>query len=187
MFLYTPSTTLLVICGFASIHLLILSLCVFWIYKFMIISYAVDAFLLLALFLGILVTLDLYAAKKNMFTRYFTRCFISKEGILCRQFCGKSWNVEWDNICVYGTYTYTFSYASCEIIFFSMNPNEAATAETIFSINRSRIFFELRDGLFDDLGIYMPDKMKKQLSIAIRERRNSYYRKRTHDTHGGSS
>ena len=176
MFLYKGRTTLVVVGGFALMHLLVFSLCVFWTYQFIIKTYTPDGFLLIFVYLAMLVAIDAYAAKKAIFDRFLTRCFVDEEGILCRRIGRKPWKLEWNKICVYGTSRYAFATAACQIVFFSIDPNEEATTEILWSINRNRIIFEVRDGLLDKLGVYMPDKMKKQLRCAVREQGNAYYR-----------
>lgn len=157
-------------------HLSTLSLCTFWVYKFLVVSYNPDAYFLILLFLAGIVVLDFYAARKRAFSRFLIRCSTNASGITCRQLGRKSWTIHWNEICTYGTTGYSFKGANCKIVFFSTNSNESGEKSNLFEISKGRIIFEIRPALIDELGPYLPVEMKRNLSIAIRESRNSFYR-----------
>ncbi len=146
-----------VISGLLIMHLLVLGLCTFFSYQFLIISVDYSAILLICVLLVPLIVADILGSQHQTFKRFLLYYKISASGI---EGCGlgwKSWNIPWDDIRIYGLTGIT---TGIPLLFFSKNPNEDCSRKIVGQIGTQKVVLQLRTKAWDALADYMPQDIK---------------------------
>ena len=176
MGLYNRQTTFTVIGGILLMYSLCLGLCGFFLYRFWILTFDPAVFLLLGILLCPMMIFPILSRKSHAFGRFLLRCRFSETGILCRGLGWNSFTLRWEDICLYGIDGYRkHGSNSMGILFLSTDPDEHYDPKHYADINTHRIVFEVRDEIWDKLGTYMPNDMKKHLMSCATSKRNCFY------------
>ncbi len=171
---YDAFTQAFVISGLLIMHLLVLGLCTFFSYQFLIISVDYSAILLICVLLVPLIVADILGSQHQTFKRFLLYYKISASGI---EGCGlgwKSWNIPWDDIRIYGLTGIT---TGMPLLFFSKNPNDDCSRKIVGQIGTQKVVLQLRNKAWDALADYMPQDMKKRLDPAIQEKREIFLKR----------
>lgn len=174
--LYNKKTTYSVIGGLLFLHVLCFGLSMFFIYKFMFLTYDPAVFVLLIIIIGSVMLVDLVSNRTQAISRFFLRCTLNKDGIICRGPGFKAWNIRWDEICFYGISGFTLPYRM-GIIFLSKNPKEVFNKDKFAELTNQRIVFEACDETFDKLRIYMPTEMQDRLLVSMKSQKDCCFRR----------
>lgn len=175
MLLYNKKDTYTVLIGMALYHLLTIGLCVFFAYRFIILSYNPGGYLVIAMLLSMIIVVDVLLWRIQGYSRFLVRCKFDQNGIHCNILHLKKWSILWKDICIYGLCGYT-SPGLYGIVFFSSNKNEIYSKESCTIISRQRIVFQTDEKRWSQISEYMPEKMQKELWYSIQRKRDCYYR-----------
>lgn len=177
VFLFDPQSCYFVTGVMAFMCVLITALCVFFFRRFVLAEGEVGGGLMLIAMLVVPCTYIAFMDWKTLaIRRFMVRCWFDANGIHCGGLLCPKYTIRWDEIHVYGTYGYSFSYAGICFIFFSKDETEYFDPKKVAEFKRTRIFFGDRPELWPELGRYMPLEMKKRLQNSLAERRDCYYR-----------
>ena len=175
MYLFGKKDTIVVIGGMILCHILDCGLCMFFVYKFLIITYDAGVFLLLGVLMGPLIICDIMALKQQAFSRFLVRCKVNQEGIHC-SYIGKKWSIKWCDIHIFGITGFS-SFTQTGIVFFSADPSEKYQAKLLTLISNKRICFSINEKRWRTFSAHMPDAMKRKLEKAIDGAHDCYYRR----------
>lgn len=173
MRLYDKSTTYSILGGIVFLHGIILGLCIFWIYRFLIITYDPSVYLLIGGIIGMLVFCDILLHQSHVVGRFLIRCKFDETGIYCYGLGWKSWRINWADVCFYGIEG--FSQYNFGILFISADANEKFDVKRYADITPLRIVFQVRDEIWQDLERYMPNDMKQKLFACSQKRHDCFY------------
>ena len=171
--LYNKLDSWYVVGVLSFLHVLTAALCVFFIYRFMIVNYDSEVWVLLLMFIVPLVIIDVGLYRFQLISRFLIRCYFDEKGIHCVLGL-KKWNILWDDICFVGVTG--FSATGVGIIFLSTDKGEYFNKKKAIMISDKRIVFEANDKIWSNLSTYMPPKMRDRLQKAINERRECDFR-----------
>jgi len=174
--LYNKQTTFLVVSGYIFMHMLILGLSSFFVYRFITDGYDSGWIVLILMFMFMLLVVDIQLSKFQIFSRFWVRCDFDSTGICCRCFLKNKWNIAWQNICVFGTIGYTPN-TGMGIIFLSCDQNEKYEREKCILISEKRIVFEANQYIWAKLSEFMPSDIRYKLESAIHSGRDCWYRR----------
>lgn len=176
MCIYNKKMTYFVTSGLALFHLLVVGLCIYWSYTFLIASFDPSVFPLLALFIGMTVLLDVITSRNQAVSRFFVRFKTDANGIHCAGLGWKKWSIFWADIHVFGVLGYTPD-TGMGIIFLSTDQNEKYSREKCVSISRQRIVFEADERIWKELSLHMPSDIMSKLRNSIDKKQDCYCRR----------
>lgn len=173
--LYNKKDTYFVLFGIMAFHMLTLGLCLFFTYKFLVVSYDYSGYVLLVFLFSLIVIVDIMLWKSQGYSRFLVRCMFDPNGIHCRILGFRQWQIRWDDICVYGLCGYGIP-GCYGIAFFSTDEKELYDRKKCVSISKHRIIFQVTDSHWSRISEYMPVKMKTDLEHSIDKEINCFYR-----------
>jgi len=171
MKLYERSVTAFLAGGLIFMHILILGLSALFTYKFLIVEYDENAYLLVGMLIGMLALCDILLWRGDVHERIFGKARINKDGILCYGFCMRKRMMNWDDICIYGVTGESVGYL---LIFLSTDRNEKADERSKVAINRKRVVFSARKEVIAELEKYMPSDMAYRIKRAVNNKTSCY-------------
>ena len=177
--IYDPYTTAYIPLGILSLLGLSIGLSVFFIYRFLIITFDPVAFLLLAILLCPWVYVFVEASQNGLIERLIIRLKIDSSGIHCHKLGHKQFSIVWDEIHVYGILDSSFSYVEKKIIFFSLDKQEhmPKNSKEVNKISPRRIILQYRDGVWTALACYLPSDMKRKLDYSLKRNEGCFHKR----------
>lgn len=175
--LYDNYMTYSVLGGLALMYGLVLSLCGFFVYKFLILEQNPEVYLLLAMFLIPLVLVSFLASRQKVFSRYFIRCTINGEGIHCHGFLWGHFILPWNSVHTFGVQSRSYSYQSVKLLFFSTSQTEKTSSKELALITKNRLVFQYRNSVWEVLSSCMPEDMKIKLQDAIEHQNDGIFKR----------
>lgn len=176
--LYDHSTTYTIIGGLVFIYILCLSLCGFFIYKFIIHDRNESSvYILLAVLLIPLVIIPIAAHRQNMLSRYLIRCNFDVIGIHCRGLFWGKFSIPWESIHTYGVQSSSYSYQSFRFLYFSTKKAEIESMKEIAMVTKDRLVFQYRESIWNELKLFMPKDINNNLKDALDQQQNKYYKR----------
>ena len=166
----------MIIWGIPFIHLLDLGLCGFFVNRFLIKTYDPDVFLLLFLFLGMLILIDVLSIKYRIVQRCFLRFQMDHEGLKWYLIKAKQTSLAWSEIQTYGIVGYDRINQPYAFVFFSKNSRERNDLQQKMHLSDQRIVIQIRKETLCIMEQYLPRDMKKILS-AIETKQDCFYRR----------
>lgn len=155
--------------GIALLHILVLSLSAFFIYRFVYLLNDNSGYVLPVAFLLALLYIDIGLYKGDMHKKIFGKATFDKEYISCSCLSEK-WKINYKEICIYGVVGSS--------IFLSIDCNEKDDLHTKVSINKKRIVIEAREEVLEKIEEFLPQEMTWRINRAIDNKADCYYKKR---------
>ena len=177
MRLYDRYHTYYILFGILLMHLLILGLCTFFCYRFVVVDFDGSVLFLLVFLVASLVVCDILLLRTKSIVRMLVRCKVSDVGIYCYGLFLKSWWVKWSDVCAYGTFTYRFGY-EMNYLFFSTNPLEKGDSKMAGEISKNRVVFQVRQEIVDYIRPFLPSDIAKRLFEAGELKAGCFYRRK---------
>lgn len=179
--IYDRTTTCLIPLVFAFITIAIISLCAFFLYRFLILTFDPMVFPLLLVFIlpwG-------YTLHESLRTGYLQRLFlrfgVDKTGIHGSYLGWKPFVISWDSVRTYAVFAQTDYRYPHTLIMFSTDPDELAPPNYVAAnqVNPGRLIVVYRDDVWDALKSNMPVDMEKKMSYALERKQSCFCKKRT--------
>lgn len=171
--LYDPGTTYFIIVGFSIMYIGALGIPIYIAYS------SPEDFLLGALvyLVPAFVVIPILGRNGQFFSRYMIRCRFSSQGIIVYNPIWKRVMIRWEDIHTYGMFNSSYSYASMNLIFISMDGTEPDSVAQRVKVSKERLVFQNRAELWPALSEFMPADMKKHLEESMRTGRACYVRR----------
>ena len=173
--IYDKKTSYAVIGGLAGLHILVATLCGFWIYRFLIISYDPSVFVLLALFAGMTILCDVLVFKIQIVQMCLTRCYLNQTGVYSSILGIKRWSLLWDDICFFGIEGYATG-TGMVILFFSCDAKGFSKKQDMFRLSDKQVFFQISKDRWNRICQHIPPHMQKKLQKSFEREQDCYYR-----------
>lgn len=170
--LFNKKDTYLVVGGMVFYHLIVLVLCSFWIYRFIIVSYDPDVFVLLALFFFGTILCDILLSKVQGFSRFLIRCVVDKQGFHCQNCFGKSWKLNWADVQSYGLQC-VYSDFSYNLLYFSRDKHVKSL--DFSDISSDRISFQIDFIRWDAIKWFIPSDIRNNIQTAIDSKKSCFF------------
>ena len=141
-----------------------------------------DILILVICMLGLLVFIDALMIRDKMIARLFMCFSTNEEGLhLYSSFGKKKWSVSWGAICAYGVSGYSLPHMGTApqivFVYFTTDAREDGSQKYRGALNRRRICFEYRPDIWVESTKCMPEDMRNNLRILLKERRDGFVRR----------
>lgn len=176
MCLYNKKIMYYVIGGLVFLHLLCLCLSLFFIHRYIFVSFDPTVFVLLTILLGCPIIVDIVSIRTQAISRFFVRCAFTNEGVVCYGPGLGKWCVEWNKICFYGIAGWSLPYGM-PIVFLSTDSSEKYDKNRFTYLTKRRVVFEVREDIMLKLRFYMPIDMINRLQASVDNKKDCFYRK----------
>jgi len=175
--LYRRFSTLYLLFGMAFLYVLDLGLCAFFCYRFLYQTFDPSVFLLLATLIIPLVLIPILAHPHQVLSRFLVRCRIDESGLHCFGLGWKSWDIAWQDICIYGIQWQGSSNYPYGLLSFSKDAEEQFHIKNFIRLTPNRVVFEVRPELWRLLCQFMPEDIHKKLAWSMETKRNCFYKR----------
>lgn len=177
--IYDRCTTWMLLLGLTSMCILALGLSIFFIVRFLVISFDPGVFILLLIIDCPWVIVFVNLLKQGFLLRLLSRIRFAEEGIHIGWFARPATVLRWDEIHTYGIIGYSVAYASKTIIYMSKDRQELApkSIKEANAISSNRISIECRKEIWFSLLEHMPLDMKRKLSDSLSKERDGFFKR----------
>ena len=172
--LFDKKITYMVVCGMLFYHVLVVGLCSFWIYRFLIQTYDPSFFLLLAMFFAMTIVCDVLLYRVQGLRRLLIRVKGDERGIQCVIF-RKKWHISWNDIHIFGVFGFS-EQTSMPLAFLSCNAQEKYHRSKLAVVSTNRLVFQIGHTGWTHICQFMPQDMKNKFEKAIYAKQDCFYR-----------
>ena len=177
MRLYSFRSMYSVVIGIPFMHFFVICLCAFFVQRFLIESYDPQVLILLVIFLGSLIYVDIELYRLKIYHRCFVKFKVDNIGICCYGVCVKSWKIAWNDIRAYGITGYDAKNQPYALIYLSKNAHEENSFKQKILINNQRVVIQIRDDTVVALNQHMPQDIKKRITKAMGQKTDFFCRR----------
>lgn len=173
---YGKRNVLLVVGGLIFYHLLVIALCLFWIYRFLILTFNPGVILLLAMFGVSTAVCDCMLHKVNGFGRFLVCYRFSREGILYMKLGKKTQQILWTEIKAFGIYGFADTH-QFPVVYFSKNWGDGSVPDGGMAPLEHMIQFRLSKAIWEKHSCYFPSDVVEKLKKAVVTQRDCYIKR----------